>query len=85
MRLRLPWRTKSGDILEPEEVPRGLQEAASAEASAKKHVDEARSRSWEVAQVVRRLREFQQANHIGERVAQALQEGYGKHEGEHGH
>lgn len=85
MRLRLPWKGKSGGTTESKEVPWGMREATAAEASAKKHAEEARGRSGEVSRVVRRLREFQQVNHIGERVAQALQDGYGKQEGDHGH
>lgn len=85
MRLRLPWRGKGGGIIESEEVSWGMQEAAEAEATARKHVAEAQGRSGEVSRVVRRLKEFQQVNHIGERVAQALQDGYGKHEGDNGH
>lgn len=85
MRLRLPWRGKGGGTIESEEVPWGMREATEAEEAAKQHVAEARGRSGEVSRVVRRLREFQQVNHIGERVAQALQDGYGKHEGDNGH
>lgn len=87
MRLRLPWKTDKGGgkAREAQADRERLQEAAEAESDALRNRDEARSRDREVQRVVGRLKEFQQANHIGERVVQALRDGYGRREERHGH
>jgi adenine-specific DNA methylase len=87
MRLRLPWRDNHG---KSEAAPlsddgEGLREATQAEERARGEVESARSRGREATRIVARLRELQQVNHISERVAKALQDGYLKHpEGGHG-
>lgn len=81
MRLHLPWRGNSGHKTADEES-RGLRESELAERYARGKMEEAQHRGPEVGRVVRRLKEFQQVNHVGERVVKALQEGYGRSEGE---
>jgi len=86
MHLRLlPWKGRKDGGTAYDEVSCGMQEAEAAEDSAKKNLEETKRRGVEVNRVVRRLREFQEVNHIGERVVIALQEGYGKQNGERGH
>jgi len=75
MRLRL--RRSRKDESGQQEVDReNLREAVDAEASAKLRVAEARAREPEVQRLIVRLHEMQRVNHLGERVAQALREGY---------
>jgi hypothetical protein len=93
MRLHLPWKNKedeSGRAQEGRERKQeaevreaSLLEAKTAEKVAKDAVADARARGPEVQRLLDRVREMQQVNHIGERVAKALRDGY---EGEaHGH
>jgi len=61
-----------------------MQEATTAERVAKEAVAEAKAREPEVQRLLKRVREMQRVNHIGERVAKALRDGY-EGEGQHGH
>jgi hypothetical protein len=76
MRLHLPWNKKEDDPVQLEEDRERLQEAATAVEVAKGAVADARARGPEVQRLVKRMKQMQQENHIGERVEQALREGY---------
>ena len=76
MRMRLWRRSKENNSGQQISDRDNLQEATDAEASAKLRVFEAKARGPEVQRLVVRLHEMQQVNHLGERVAQALREGY---------
>jgi hypothetical protein len=76
MRLHLPWQNKEDDTGQALEDRKKLKEATTAETVAKEAVAEARAREPEVQRLLNRVREMQQVNHIGERVAKALRDGY---------
>lgn len=85
MRLHLPWQNKEDDSGRLQEGRERMQEAVTAERAAKDAVAEAEAREPEVKRLLSRVRELQQENHIGERVAKALRDGYGGEAHGHGH